>query len=206
MKKLIYKWQESGLFNYICNKAIKKGKAQSFSDEFYSKLKTEFAGINCGEILKTANTNGKCYFYSLLLAKALEGGTLIVGKLNALNSNIRNEYIDEFGHGWVEKDGLVYDTTSKQIFNKDWYYKKFNAEVKQSYLSEELNNPDLFFKLGINAVKDRSELVKPLFEIIKNDLPIIYSNADNVEKSLSVVYDSLVKKELNKYFSSAMKK
>jgi len=60
--------------------------------------------------------------------------------------------------------------------------------------------------LGINAVKDRSELVKPLFEIIKNDLPIIYSNADNVEKSLSVVYDSLVKKELNKYFSSAMKK
>lgn len=194
------------MYTYICNKALKKGKSSAFSDDFYNSLKTEFAGVKCGEKIKSENTSGQCYYYSLLLAKSMPGSTLIIGALNNINSTVRNEYYNVFGHGWVEKDGLVYDTTSRQVFNKDWYYDKFNASVKESYKSEELSDPDLFFRLGVNAIKDRSFLVKPLFEIIKPDLSKIYANPQNVSNSLSVVHDELILKELNKYTNPTMKK
>ena len=207
MKKFINKCEESAVYNYLCKKAIKKKMSEAFSEDFYNSLTKEILGQPFGEKLKADNTNGLCYFYSLLLALSMPNCELKIGVLNSLNANINDEYYEEFGHGWVEKGSLVFDTTSKQVFKKDWFYDKFNVSVKSSYVSDELKNPDLLFKLGINAVKDRPALVEPLKQLLMPQLNQMLNNRVNVAESLKVVNDSLVKRELEKQFNlTAMKK
>lgn len=205
MKKLTTNHEKDQMFHYVCNKALKKGKAQCFSEDFYSSLKTESAGTLCGEKIKSENTLGQCYYYSLLLSLAMPNSTLIIGTLHNLDCTIRNEYYSEFGHGWVEQDGLIYDTTARMIFDKSWYYSKFKAEVNKSYLSSQLQDPNLLFSLGINAVKDRRFLVEPLFEILVPHLDKIKLDKENVSKTLDKVCDISVKEEIERCLNPTAK-
>lgn len=158
--KYIKKEKEDYYFNLIAKKGLRKRKSIEFDSEFYNKLDNYYSDRTFGQILKNENTNGCCYFYSLMLAKNMEGSTLCVGNLNKLNSVFNYSYIDTFGHGWVEKDNLVYDTTSKQIFDKEFYYKNYNVEVKEKISSEKLKNFDVFKSLLKKSVENRSKLDK----------------------------------------------
>ena len=170
MKSLyIQPYEQDYFLRKIAKKAIKKHLAIGFDDNFYESLKKEFFDEEFGETLKTAYTSGYCYFYALFLAKSMKGATLKNGVLNKLNATIQDEYYEPFIHSWVEFDGKVYDTTLKMIIDKEYYYKNYWATEDESYSQDELNNPEIFFKLCLNSIKDRYELIKPLKQAIKTD-------------------------------------
>ena len=112
---------------------IKKGTIRQFDTLFYKQLEGKyFNGIPVYYYLYRMNM-GKCYDCSAILALALGNGAK-VARGNLKNMAIQNRQ-EEFGHGWVEKDGLVYDTTWRIICNKDDYYKIMgvkNAHVVDS--------------------------------------------------------------------------
>lgn len=66
---------------------------------------------------------GKCYDCSAILGLAMGDCKICRGNLRKAPTHIGNK----FGHGWVEKDGLVYDTTWQIITDKRTYYKLFGA-------------------------------------------------------------------------------
>lgn len=132
----------------------------------YDKLSMDCLGKTYGEMLKDDYTSGYCYFYATLLCKALENSELKLGILNRLNTD-HDYYYSEFGHAWVEYNGFVYDTSSKMIFNKEFYYKYYDVSIKESYTHEQLKDNDIFFKLAINAVKDREDKVDFMFKMMQ---------------------------------------
>lgn len=166
MRKLIKSYQEDGVFHYVVNKALKKHKAFPFGQSMYDKLSMDCLGKTYGEMLKDDYTSGYCYFYATLLCKALENSELKQGILNRLNTD-HDYYYSEFGHAWVEYNGFVYDTSSKMIFNKEFYYKYYDVSIKESYTHEQLQDSDVFFKLAINAVKDREDKVDFMFKMMQ---------------------------------------
>ena len=99
------------------------GIVKSFDEEFYSSLKGKyFNGIPVYYYLIRMNM-GKCYDCSAILGLALGDCKICRGNLRKAPTDVGNN----FGHGWVEKDGLVYDTTWQIITDKHTYYKLFGA-------------------------------------------------------------------------------
>lgn len=145
--------------NNIVGKAFKIKKAKSFDDKFYSVLTKKVGNKTVGEILKQNETNGCCYFYSLLLASCNPKLKLVYGYLRALDKV--DYFFEPFGHAWVESDDFVYDTSCKAVIEKDYYYKMFQAEECQEYsnLSEKQ-----IATLAIEAVESRPRLIP----ILKN--------------------------------------
>lgn len=156
------------IFDKLCKKAIKKHKSTNFDDKFYSSLTRKYSDLAFGEKLKKDATSGLCYFYSLLLAGSFSGCSLKRGNLNLLNASVDDMYLDVFGHGWVEKDNLVYDTTAKQVFDKTWYYDNFQVEVKESYNYNEIQQIELFTNLLKVSIKDRQYLKNEVEKILAN--------------------------------------
>ena len=105
------------------DKKKKAGKIRPFDEEFYSKLDgMYYNGIPVYYYLMRMNM-GKCYDCSALLGLALGDCKICRGNLNKAPTRSGND----FGHGWVEKDGLVYDTTWQIITDKHTYYRLFGA-------------------------------------------------------------------------------
>lgn len=101
----------------------KSGKIRPFDEEFYSTLKgMYYNGIPVYYYLMRMNM-GKCYDCSAILGLALGDCKICRGNLRKAPTRSGNK----FGHGWVEKDGLVYDTTWQIITDKLTYYKLFGA-------------------------------------------------------------------------------
>lgn len=99
------------------------GIIRPFDDEFYSSIEGKyFNGIPVYYYLIRMNM-GKCYDCSAILGLALGDCKICRGNLNKAPTDVGND----FGHGWVEKDGLVYDTTWQIITDKRTYYKLFGA-------------------------------------------------------------------------------
>lgn len=193
-KKLIQSWQESYMFNRVVNCAVKEKCAKPFSEQFYSKLTKVMAEKQIGEILKTSVTVGYCYYYATLLCLAMENSELKIGVLENLNVNVNDCYYTEFVHAWVEKDGFVFDTTSKHVFNKEFYYKNYGAKVDKTITHNDLKDKSKLFELGVFAVKDRPEKVDEMFktfEILNTTL-----SGEQLEQALKCVYDEKVKKHI----------
>ncbi len=116
---------------------IKKGTIKQFDAAFYSQFNGKyFAGLPIYHYLQKMNMR-KCYDTSAILALAMDCNCFISrGELKNLSREI-NSY---FGHGWVEKDGLIYDTTWQIITSKELYYRIFR--VKESVK----NSADDYFK------------------------------------------------------------
>ncbi len=164
MKKLVRSTiEETLIFSKISRKAIRTKNAIHFDDRFYSLLRRHVGSVETGEFIRTNATRGNCYFYALLLARSFPNSELKLGVLHRLDRSVQDCYYDEFEHSWVERGDFVYDTSAKQIFDKKFYYKHFCAEVLKTYESSELRDENLFCNLGINAVKNRPELVNSLF-------------------------------------------
>lgn len=166
--KYIRKEQEDYFFTKFAKKALFHKKALPFNNEFYSSLNTVYIDEPFGVALRGQETSGKCYYYALLLARCMEGSTLIIGSLNKLNSSRNDDYLDVFEHSWVEKGNLVYDTTSKLIFDKEYYYKIYDASVKKEIDYKDLLDPNTFKKLLENSIRYRKELEKPATLILEN--------------------------------------
>ena len=97
-------------------------------------------------------------------------------------------------HAWLEKDGLVFDTTSKHVFNKEFYYKNYGAKVDKTITHNDLKDKSKLFELGVFAVKDRPEKVDEMFktfEILNTTL-----SGEQLEQALKCVYDEKVKKHI----------
>ena len=105
------------------DKKKKSGKIRPFDEEFYSRLDgMYYNGIPVYYYLMRMNM-GKCYDCSAILGLALGDCKICRGNLNKAPTSSGND----FGHGWVEKDGLVYDTTWQIITDKHTYYRLFGA-------------------------------------------------------------------------------
>lgn len=99
---------------------LSNGTIKKFDDEFYSQFEGQyFNGLPVYYYLHRMNM-GKCYDCSAILGLALGKGTKIC-RGNLQKMAIADKQ-NSFGHGWVEKDGLVYDTTWQIICDKDIYY------------------------------------------------------------------------------------
>ena len=108
----------SGLEEYKAS-----GKIRPFDEEFYSSLEgMYYNGIPVYYYLMRMNM-GQCYDCSAILGLALGDCKICRGNLRKAPTSSGND----FGHGWVEKDGLVYDTTWQIITDKHTYYKLFGA-------------------------------------------------------------------------------
>jgi len=176
-------------------KSLRKKKAINFDESFYRMLNYKIENRTVGEILKNDWTYGNCYYYAFLLALALPDCKLVYdGKLHKLDLDIRNSYFVEFGHAWVEKGDFVFDTTLKQVVKKDYYYKYFNAEIKDSCRSYLLKD-DTLLEIGLKSVRFRSELVAQLFKI--NEFK--YAEPLKVQTISSEFENVNVKEEISKF-------
>lgn len=165
--------EQSLVFGYFKNKCVKKGFAKDFDDDFYDELNLKIGDITIGKMIEKSNTYGRCYFYALLLAKGLEGSTLVHGTLHKLDISVKDEYYDEFKHAWVEKDGYVYDTTAKTKFLKDVYYNKMQVETENFYTHDELAENTTFVKLGLYSIAVRPVLKNRLEKICREwEIPL----------------------------------
>lgn len=182
--KFIKSYQEDYYFNAIAKKGLKCKKATKFCENFYATLSHKYGQYTCGEILKNSDTNGCCYFYSLLLARSIPGSTLVIGALNKLNSTQNDAYYEIFGHGWVEKGNLVFDTSSKQIFDKDFYYKNYLATTKEKFSHDQLENTEIFKDLANNLIKDRQYLKPFLDTILTSQQKQNIDNKNGKEKTM----------------------
>lgn len=176
----------------ILKQSKKLKKAICFDDCFYDLLSKKIGKIETGQFIKYSETMGNCYFFALILARAMPCCELKLGVLHSLDRNIRDCYYEEFEHSWVEKGDFVYDTTARMIFNKEFYYRQFNVEILKTYSSSELKNVDVFCDLGINAIKNRTELSASLFmcEEIKS------ISKKNFEDKISMIIDKTTQKSI----------
>ena len=179
MEKIIDYALVDYVFCKICSNALKKNKSAEFNKEFYnylnenigymtiknwSKYMTEVVIMHkqFGDILQQSVTSGKCYYYALLLARNLPNCSLAKGELRKLKFSYTDGTTQNFDHSWVEintPDGnFVIDTTARQIFNRDYYYEKFDVCPHEIYSHGQLLNDELFFKLGVYATNWRREL------------------------------------------------
>lgn len=165
--KLIRKEQEDYYFDKVVKIALKKKKAEPFSDEFYAFLEQKDKVI--ASLIRNSNTSGYCYFYSLLLAKLMPGSVRNKGILQSLTSNVDDCYMDYFYHAFVEKNGLVYDTTSKMVFDKDFYYEYYGVRVDETIPSSDLEDEERFKSLLKDAIKERPILEEKLKMVTKEE-------------------------------------
>lgn len=168
------------IFYKICKKAIRKNKSTEFNDEFYNYLNenigymtikrwskdnkiVEIIHKQFGDILKEKSTMGKCFYFALLLARNLPNCNLVRGVLRKLNAYDHEDGTrQDFIHSWVElstpKGNFVIDTTSRQIFDKDFYYEKFDACPSEIFSHGLLLNDEVFFNIGVYSTNWHNEL------------------------------------------------
>ena len=106
-------------------KLEQNGTIKHFDKEFFEQFDgMYFDGLPIYYYLNSMNM-GKCYDTSAILALAMgEGANVCRGVL----SNLPSIYSKHFHHGWVEKDGKVYDTTWQIILPIEDYYKMFGVK------------------------------------------------------------------------------
>lgn len=199
MKKLMRNILEQTLTFYkVSSQAIKTKKGLRFDDKFYDLFSQKIGKYETGKFIEQKETKGYCYFFALILARAMPGCKLQIGTLHRLDRNVRDCYYEEFEHSWVEKGNFVYDTTTKMIFDKEFYYKNYYAEVLKTIDFEELKDTETFCSLGINAIKNRPELTDSLF--LCEEMKEV--SKDKFNKKMESVYDSSSKKIILEKFEN----
>lgn len=135
--KLIKPIEQDYFFTYYAKKALRHKKAITFKKA--SLLPQYQSQKDALDFIINSETNGNCFFYSLLLAKKLNDCTLSYSNLKNLTANINDCCYENFKHGFVVKNNLVYDTSSKLIFDKDYYFNCYDVELTKNIDSSILN-------------------------------------------------------------------
>ena len=173
MNEAIEIWRINREYEKICKQAVVEKWSFPFTDSFYGLFKFRFGDESVGKRIKEEDTVGNCYFYSLLLARAMPKSQLMHGFLHKLDIDGEKRKI-VFAHAWVERGNMVFDTTARQVFNKDDYYRTFDVKVYRKYPFEDLKGRYKFFKLATQAVNNRPMLASEVaqhkaFENIRDD-------------------------------------
>ncbi len=112
--------------NIKLDKAMASGEFKPFDDEFYRQFDGKYYNaLPIRYYLQKLNM-GKCYDTSAILALALgdDNNYVVRGEL-AERSKLSGEI---FGHGWVETEDKVLDTTWQIVADKDAYYRVFGVK------------------------------------------------------------------------------
>ena len=204
MRNLYSQSQAGVVYHYYADKATRKHKAKKFDDKFYDNFNDVlYNNKPFSDILKHDDTVGKCHFYALLLAKAMDNCKLKTGNLRRLDVICDGAFYEPFEHSWVEVGDYVFDTTLKQTFKKDVYYKFYEPEVYAEYSSSDLSEPKLCFLLAIASCKIATELLPRVYEIFGN----FYTQNINDKTFMKNVDEILekynLKTKFNKYFNNS---
>lgn len=136
-------------------KGVKKGLIQDFPPELIEESKKHYY---CGNplyvFLHEGLSLGKCYDRSYALTMCFDKCNLVRGALTEYGKAKRNPDDPDFGHGWVEDDKYVYDTTFLKRFDKKFYYKLFKVRVDTVVSSDELNKDEEYFKMKNTTRED----------------------------------------------------
>lgn len=182
-------------FRKISNRALKEKQAKQFDDVFYQKYDNiTFGDTTFGKFFKNSKTLGCCHFYAMLLSKFTPFSVLKVGELKNLEASVRDEYVEPFEHSWVEVGDFVFDTTSKQIYNKDYYYQVFKPQVYKEYLQSDLNDEKTFLLHMFWSLKNRELLLEDNFNKLFKNKYYKYINDDEFVKKIKTIK--------NKYYIS----
>lgn len=133
--KFIKSYQEDHYFNSIAKKGLKCKKATKFCEDFYATLSHKYGKYTCGEILKNSDTNGCCYFYSLLLARSIPGSTLVIGALNKLNSTQNDAYYEIFDMAGLKKAILSLIHRQNRFLIKIFITKTISPQLRKNFLT-----------------------------------------------------------------------
>lgn len=127
---------KSGSFVRNYNKNMKNGNICEFDQKFYSQFDgVYFHGLPIYFYFSPLMANGRCYDVSMVLGLAFGKGCYICR--GDLSSQLGTWGENKLGHGWVEKDGYVYDTTWKIYCEKGVYEKVFKpVNVRRRESSE----------------------------------------------------------------------
>ena len=114
----------------VMQELINRGIIREFDDEFYSQFDGMLYDVRPVEYYLKNMSMGKCYDASAVLGLAFgKCDDVYICRGNLRNAGYSITGTKEFGHGWVEKDGMVYDTTWQIVTPKQVYYKLFGASV-----------------------------------------------------------------------------
>lgn len=99
-------------------------------------------------LLSKACCHSECYTTSILLSTCLDSFLLVHGNINALEKN------DDYpNHSWVEKDGLVYDTSDGFCILKEKYYQTLQPEIVNVY-DEKTVEDYSFYQEVVGLIQD----------------------------------------------------
>ena len=124
-------------FNKSYNKYFKSGDIKYFDENFLSQFDEKYYhGLPIYYYLTDYMSNGRCYDASIVLCLAMGEGTYLCR--GDLKSQIGN-WTRGIGHGWVETEDMVYDTTWQIICKKEVYYKVFKPKsiIRKDYKTAE---------------------------------------------------------------------
>lgn len=185
------------LFDEKFDKYIKKGLIKKFDADFYAKFDgMYYNGLPIYYYLEKMSM-GQCYDASAILALAMgEKANVCRGELKTMS----HIFPEEFGHGWVECEDKVYDTTWQVVLDKKLYYKLFGVIDESVRTNEQFfedckhfsdwtihtkeyyeNNYVPLVNLGIFQVHQLAELIlrlpqtsekdRKFYQKLKEDLP-----------------------------------
>jgi len=112
------------LFDKKFDGYIKKGLIKKFDANFYAQFEgMYYNGLPIYYYLEKMSM-GQCYDASAILSLAMgKEAEVCRGELKTMS----NIFPEPFGHGWVECEDKVYDTTWQVILDKKLYYKLFGV-------------------------------------------------------------------------------
>lgn len=143
----------------LIRKGLSEGTIIPFDDDFYDQLSHTY--FNCLPVsinikyLKPILSPGKCDSRSLYMFFCFDDAILVRADVK----NLELEYGKSRAfHGWIEKDGFVYDPTMLMRFDKDLYYKIFQPSnivksTKEEYCSLE-GNKDYYDDVRNTTIED----------------------------------------------------
>lgn len=151
---------------------MQENKIESYEEELIEKLRDKYyKGIPLSISLNSGfYCNHSCHYMAFQITRGMKYFKLVRG-------NISRYPIEPDGnHSWVEKDGWVYDTTDGFRWQKDIYYKVFQATPIDVY--DENNYTDSWFyrkelKKTFPVSKEQSALMIELIEILETEKPHI---------------------------------
>ena len=211
LKKQLFDVYKKTIINYgLDNKEI-----IPIEKEVFTKLKHFYVSgvpLSIHLRMRPVLPPGRCYERRFYIALALDNAVVADGKIKSLESKTEK---DRSGHGWVEKDGWVYDPTTLYKYKKELYYKIHRPYDLEYYYYDEYSEYPFYKYLKETKLEDLKPNGKKRLFLIST-IPVIQeivrlSNNQEVIEELNeyladIEYDYLeVQNELNEAMNLFLK-
>ncbi len=180
----------------IINKGLQDGTITPFDKDFYEQMShTYINGVPVSiemKYLRPTLGPGKCYDRSLYMFFCFDDALLVRGDQKTLELKFSK---DNAGHGWIEKDGYVYDPSLLHKFPVELYYKIYGvSNVHKCSHAEYVSHPEnkkLYDKIRNANLQDYQPNGKYRSELLLS-MPLVKGIAE-------MSGDTEFQQELNKY-------